>query len=170
MTATKTLLKAPVRTMPTMQLLPSDHVHVLWHWRIYRQPNYDPTKCANTDGHASSSRLRAKTGIQRSELQSYPRKPATSERDSYPSGNNSLTALHHTRRSTFAERRRRRSNSTSGNPEGLIWLSLELWKDPNPLVQCFFRCTLVLPSYPPFTTTLDYPRITATESGTQNKH
>ncbi|EMD61573.1 carbohydrate-binding module family 18 protein [Bipolaris sorokiniana ND90Pr] len=39
-------------------------------------------------------------------------------------------------------------------------------KDPNPQVQCFFPCTFVLPPYTSFTTTVDYPRITVTESGT----
>ena len=54
----------------------------------------------------------------------------------------------------------------SSNSSNLVWLSPEIWNQPNPQVQCFFPCTLVLPPYTSFTTTIDYPRITVTESGT----
>jgi chitinase len=54
-------------------------------------------------------------------------------------------------------------NSNSSN---LVWLSPEIWNDPNPHAQCFFPCTFVLPPYTSFTTTVDYPRVTVTESGT----
>ncbi|KAF2714297.1 glycoside hydrolase family 18 protein [Pleomassaria siparia CBS 279.74] len=54
----------------------------------------------------------------------------------------------------------------SSNSSNLVWLSPEIWNDPNPSVQCFFPCTFVLPPYTSFTTTIDYPRITVTESGT----
>ena len=53
----------------------------------------------------------------------------------------------------------------SSNSSNLVWLSPEIWNDHNPQVQCFFPCTLVLPPYTSFTTTVDYPRITVTESG-----
>ncbi|KAF9696769.1 hypothetical protein EKO04_005748 [Ascochyta lentis] len=53
----------------------------------------------------------------------------------------------------------------SSNSSNLVWLSLEIWKEPNPQVQCFFPCTFVLPPYTSFTTTVDYPRITVMESG-----
>ncbi|KAF1942660.1 hypothetical protein EJ02DRAFT_345196 [Clathrospora elynae] len=53
-------------------------------------------------------------------------------------------------------------NSNSSN---LVWLSPEIWNDPNPNVQCMFPCTFVLLPYTSFTTTIDYPRITVTESG-----
>ncbi|KAF2024263.1 hypothetical protein EK21DRAFT_104790 [Setomelanomma holmii] len=54
-------------------------------------------------------------------------------------------------------------NSTS---PGLIWLSHDIWKEPNPQVQCYFQCTFVLPPWPSYTTTIDYPRITVTEDNT----
>ncbi|KAF1943672.1 hypothetical protein EJ02DRAFT_510814 [Clathrospora elynae] len=54
----------------------------------------------------------------------------------------------------------------SSNSSNLVWLSPDIWKDPNPHVQCFFPCTLVLPPYTSFTTTIDYPCTTVTESGT----
>lgn len=54
----------------------------------------------------------------------------------------------------------------NSNSSSLIWLSPETWNRPDPQVQCFFPCTFVLPPYPGFTTTIDYPLITVTESGT----
>ncbi|KAH7091907.1 hypothetical protein FB567DRAFT_557562 [Paraphoma chrysanthemicola] len=48
----------------------------------------------------------------------------------------------------------------------LIWLSPEIWDNQNPEVQCLFPCTFVLPPWPSYTTTIDYPRITVTRSGT----
>ncbi|EAT76454.1 hypothetical protein SNOG_16082 [Parastagonospora nodorum SN15] len=54
----------------------------------------------------------------------------------------------------------------SSNSTSLVWLSPESWNSPNPQVQCFFPCTLVLPPYTSYTSTIDYPRITVTESGT----
>lgn len=53
----------------------------------------------------------------------------------------------------------------NSNSSSLVWLSPDIWNDPNPNVQCFFPCTLVLPPWPSFTSTIDYPRITVTESG-----
>ncbi|PVI00005.1 glycoside hydrolase family 18 protein [Periconia macrospinosa] len=54
----------------------------------------------------------------------------------------------------------------SSNSSNLVWLSPEIWNDPNPSAQCFFPCTLVLPPYTSFTSTVDYPRITVTENNT----
>ncbi|OAK98905.1 hypothetical protein IQ06DRAFT_356896 [Phaeosphaeriaceae sp. SRC1lsM3a] len=53
----------------------------------------------------------------------------------------------------------------SSNSSSLVWLSPDIWNNPNPNVQCFFPCTLVLPPWPSLTSTIDYPRITVTESG-----
>jgi chitinase len=52
------------------------------------------------------------------------------------------------------------------NGTNLIWLSPEVWNTDPPDVQCNFPCTFVFPPYPKYTTTLDYPRVTITESGT----
>ncbi|KAH7359750.1 hypothetical protein BKA66DRAFT_515085 [Pyrenochaeta sp. MPI-SDFR-AT-0127] len=52
-------------------------------------------------------------------------------------------------------------NSTSPS---LIWLTPDIWKDPNQQVQCFFPRTPVLPPWLSYTTTIDYPRITCTSS------
>jgi chitinase len=54
----------------------------------------------------------------------------------------------------------------SANSSNLVWLSPEIWDSPNPQVQCFFPCTFVIPPYTSYTTTVDYPRITVSESGT----
>ncbi|KAF2661571.1 glycoside hydrolase family 18 protein [Lophiostoma macrostomum CBS 122681] len=54
----------------------------------------------------------------------------------------------------------------NSNSSHWVWLSPEIWKSPNPQVQCYFPCVLFLPPYTSFTTTVDYPRITVTESGT----
>lgn len=54
----------------------------------------------------------------------------------------------------------------SSNSSSLIWLSPDIWDSPNPQVQCFFPCTLVLPPWPSHTTTVEYPRITVTEGNT----
>ncbi|KAF2271257.1 glycoside hydrolase [Westerdykella ornata] len=58
------------------------------------------------------------------------------------------------------------SDDQNSNSSSHIWLSPHIWDDPNPQVQCFFPCTFVLPPWPSFTTTVDYPRITVTRSGT----
>jgi chitinase len=61
------------------------------------------------------------------------------------------------------------SPSTSDD-ENLVWVDPEVWKDPNPSIQCFFPCTLVLPPYPASTTTtIDYPRVTVTSVDTEKQ-
>ncbi|KAH3998458.1 hypothetical protein HBI56_205010 [Parastagonospora nodorum] len=60
----------------------------------------------------------------------------------------------------------REGDDQNSNSSSLVWLSPEIWEDPNPEVQCLFPCTFVLPPWPSYTTTVDYPRITVTRSGT----
>jgi hypothetical protein len=49
------------------------------------------------------------------------------------------------------------SNGTDSN---LIYVDPSIWEEPNPQIQCWFPCTLVLPPWPSWTTTLDYPLVT----------
>ncbi|KAJ9653598.1 hypothetical protein H2201_009128 [Coniosporium apollinis] len=44
--------------------------------------------------------------------------------------------------------------------DGLIWIDPAIWNSPNPEVQCYPPCTLVLPPWTSTTSTIDYPRIT----------
>jgi chitinase len=57
--------------------------------------------------------------------------------------------------------------SSTADDENLVWIDPEVWKDPNPSIQCFFPCTLVLPPFPATsTTTIHYPRVTVTSVDT----
>jgi chitinase len=65
-----------------------------------------------------------------------------------------------------ASLRQGEGDDQNSNSSNLVWLSPEIWNSPNPQVQCFFPCTFVLPPYTSYTSTIDYPRITISESGT----
>jgi hypothetical protein len=47
----------------------------------------------------------------------------------------------------------------------LVWVSPEVWDQPNPQAYCAFPCTVVLPPYTKVTTTSVYPLVTITSSG-----
>lgn len=53
----------------------------------------------------------------------------------------------------------------SGNEKDLVWISPDIWKQPDPKVYCQFPCTDVLPPYQGFTATTAYPLVTVTTSG-----
>ncbi|KAH7068559.1 hypothetical protein FB567DRAFT_251588 [Paraphoma chrysanthemicola] len=53
----------------------------------------------------------------------------------------------------------------SGNDKDLVWVSPDIWKQPNPQVYCQFPCTVVLPPYQGVTATTAYPPVTVTSSG-----
>ena len=55
--------------------------------------------------------------------------------------------------------------SDTGNDKDLVWVSPEIWKQPNPQVYCQFPCTVVLPPFQGVTTTTAYPLVTVTSSG-----
>ncbi|KAF2720853.1 glycoside hydrolase family 18 protein [Polychaeton citri CBS 116435] len=54
------------------------------------------------------------------------------------------------------------SNETGSS---LVYIDPSIWEEPNPQVQCYFPCTLVLPPWPNATSTIDYPLVTISESG-----
>jgi chitinase len=55
--------------------------------------------------------------------------------------------------------------SDTGNDKDLVWVSPEIWKQPNPQVYCQFPCTVVLPPFQGVTASTAYPLVTVTSSG-----